>query len=191
MPHCSFYSLRNDAESVINFILHETDLRIFESYSVPGCELREFRSFSELAAAYEVGIGKCQTLLMLYSPLMNGMLKIRRFDLKPKICPERPWRMNAEGWGLISLYFGGLHNGVMFPSDTNHNSENRATAWESTYLDRFGPAAAWDWKEVTRLSRRLNYFIRNRLAISKVGPRAVLPAAYDAIKTGEMSLAPN
>jgi hypothetical protein len=87
----------------------------------------------------------------------------------------------------IQMHFGALRDGKLSPSSTNHNTETRARAWEPTYPD-FGPVAAWDFKEVTRVSRRINRNIADRLALRKEGARAVLPGAQALIDTGSAVL---
>ncbi|MEM9195080.1 MAG: hypothetical protein AAGF12_38265, partial [Myxococcota bacterium] len=48
----------------------------------------------------------------------------------------------------------------------------------------------WDFREVTRISRRINRFIRSR-ALNKRGSRPVLPDAAERDAAGELTLALN
>ena len=99
------------------------------------------------------------------------------------------FRYDSRGWGLIQLYFGQLRNGRLSPCHTNHNSESRAKTWESTYRN-LGSATKWDWKEVTRISGRLNRFIRGAAA-AKEKSRPILRAAHEAQACGSLVLGPN
>jgi hypothetical protein len=78
------------------FIVAETDLRVFESYSEYGRELREFRRFDELCAAYDVGQDKhgkgSAILLQMWSPSLGEKLRIERIKLRPEKCDGHTFR---------------------------------------------------------------------------------------------------
>ncbi len=89
--------------AVLDFLFSSTDVRVFESYSEYGAELREFCSTDELAAAFPLGIdpygnGKV-ILLQLWSPSVMQDLTIRRFALDPAHCNGHTFRHNLEGGG--------------------------------------------------------------------------------------------
>jgi hypothetical protein len=90
-----------------------------------------------------------------------------------------------SGWGLIQLQFAGVRKGKLDASWMNHNSESRALAWEST-IPQLGPAASWDFKEVARISRRLNRHVITKLAVRKEGRRVVLRGAQALIEAGDV-----
>jgi hypothetical protein len=56
MASLDFFGIGDDLQQVIEFILAETDFRIFDSYSEFGRELREYRSVSELTAVHDIGV---------------------------------------------------------------------------------------------------------------------------------------
>jgi len=72
MANLDFFATRTDHEALIRFLFGSTNIRIFESYSESGRELREFRSFEELTAAFDVGADLAGSgsavLLQLWSP---------------------------------------------------------------------------------------------------------------------------
>jgi hypothetical protein len=187
MPNCDFYALQEDGLAVLDFVLTQTESQVYESYSNPGTELRRFNSVGELALAFRPGVGGPSLLLSLYDPQMGGTVSIRRIELTPEEFSATPWRFTAEGWGLIQLSLRGLHEGQIFPSHTNHNTEKRALAWQSTHPE-LGEPASWNWRVVTSLSRRINRFV-HRLAPHNSGSRPVLPAAAACVRSGQALLA--
>ncbi len=189
MPNCDFYALREDSMAVLEFVFGQTECAVYEHYSEPGEELRRFHSSTQVAEAFDLGVGRgASVLLQLYDPSMKGIFRIRRIELNPDRFAPDPWRFEAHGWGAIQLQLGGLSEGKIYASHTNHNSEKRAASREATYFDDLGRADAWDWTAVTRISRKVNRFIQ-RLAPSKAGSRPLLPAAALLVEQGEADLA--
>ena len=88
---------------------------------------------------------------------------------------------------MIQLYLGGESELGLLHSHTNHNTEKRALAWATTSSDQLGSPAAWNWKEVTRISSRLNRFIR-RITETKAGSRPVLPESARLLSDGVNAL---
>ena len=194
MSNCDFYAARDDMLSVLEFICADGDFRIFEHSSEFGQELREFTSPQEIADTFDLGTcpGKHRfsALLSLYVPIASDAFNVRKIDLNPDSCDGHTFRYEPNGWGLIQLYFGGVSERGLHHSHTNHNSEKRAKKWETTYADELGSVDAWDWKTLSKVSGRLRYHIRNRLAVEKHGSRPVLPSAKTMVDAG-CELLPN
>jgi hypothetical protein len=175
-----FFAVRTDHQALIDFLFASTDARVFESYSEFSQELREFRSFAELAAAYPVGVDEygrgTAILLQLWSPSVMSRLEIRRIALYPEHCQGHTFRYCIEGWGLIQLYLGGIYGRVITRSHFGHGTEKRARAW--------GRADGVDWTAFAKLSNRIQYHIRRRLAVARVPGRPVLGEAYDLALEG-------
>ena len=146
-----------------------------------------FSSTAELAEAFTSGASGPFLGLSLYSPAMGGAVAIRRIELDREKFPTNSWRFEAAGWGLIQLNLRGLHEGRIYPSHTNHNSEGRALTWHDAY-PQLGEPSAWHWREVANLSRRLNRFL-HRIAAFKSGSRPVLPGAAARVRSGQAQLA--
>jgi hypothetical protein len=182
MPNCDFYALRDDHSEVLKFIIEETDCRIFEKDSAPWAEVRQFHEVEEILYAYDKGLGQFKVLLNLYSPSMEGEFKFRRILLDQKKFGEGAFRYEAHGWGAIQLYLAGVHKERLCSSHTNHNSQTRALHWANA-INYLGKPEDWNWDEVTRISSRINRFIR-KIAIGKHGSMAVLPAALQWVNTG-------
>ena len=182
MPNCDFYALRDDHAEVLKFILKETECQIFEKDSPPWTEIRQFHEVDEILSAYDEGLGPLKGLLNLYSPSMEGEFKFRRISLDEKNFGAGAFRYEAHGWGAIQLYLGGVHEDCLYSSHSNHNSDKRAVLWADTIHD-LGDPEKWNWSEVTRISSRINRFIR-KLATEKRGSMSILPVALQWVNNG-------
>ena len=178
MASLDYYALKDDIREVVGFVLGETDCRIFESYSEYDSELREFRTFDELAEAFDLGNDQHghghAALLKLWSPTVMPKMDIERITLK---LPDHSFRYCVSGVGLIQFYFSGAHNGGITESHYGHWSEKGA-------MQRgVGNVAAVNWAELSKVSGRIQRHIR-KLAVAKIRARPVLPAAFKALQSG-------
>jgi hypothetical protein len=166
-----FFAAEADQKAVIDFLFSANDVRIFESYSEPDTDLREFRSIEELVAAFPLGIDPhgngSAVLLELWSPSVMSELTITRFALDPIKCHGHTFRHRIDGGALMPLYFGGVHQRVITKSHFGHQSQTRAAAWN---LDH-----GINWEALKTLSNRIQYHIRKRLAAGKFPGCPVLP----------------
>ena len=179
MASIDFYALGDDIRGLVHFIFEETDLRIFESYSEYDAELREFRSFEELSAAFSLG-GDAHgrghaVLLQLWSPSVMERVEFERIALK---VAGHSFRYRISGVGLIQLSFGGQHQGVITDSHYGHWSEAGARQRAAGDVD------AVDWSALSGLSGRIQRHVRTKMAVAKVRGRPILPAAYAALQRG-------
>jgi hypothetical protein len=175
-----FFAAEADQGAVLDFLFSSTDVRVFESYSEYGAELREFRSTDELAAAFPLGTDPHgnghAVLLQLWSPSVMSDLIIRRFALDPAHCEGHTFRHCIEGGGLMQLYLGGVCGRVVTMSHFGHQSRVRAQKWD---VDQ-----GVNWEALQALSNRITYHIRKRLAVGKVPGRPVLPQAMALARAG-------
>jgi hypothetical protein len=180
VANLDFFAAGSDQNALVEFLFSSTDVRVFESYSEFGQELREFRSVAELGAAFPIGEDMHGNghaiLLQLWSPSVMKDLEITRIALQPDKCDGHTFRYRIDGGALIQLYFGGIHEKVVTKSHFGHNSEIRARKWE---VDR-----GVDWKELKTLSNKIQYHIRKRLAVAKVPGCPVLPQALELAQSG-------
>jgi hypothetical protein len=183
-----FFAVKADQRAIFDFLFSSTDVRVFESYSEYGADLREFQSTDELAAAFPIGIDRYgngnAVLLQLWSPSVMRRLTIRRVALDPRYCKGHTFRYCIEGGGLIQLYLGGVckRERVVTMSHCGHWSEIGAQKW--------GKDRGVTWEALKTLSNRIRYHIRTRLAVAKVPGRPVLPQAYELAQLGfELKLA--
>lgn len=128
-----FFAAGADQRAVLDFLFSSTDVRVFESYSEYGAELREFHSTDELAAAFPIGKDShgngYAVQLQLWSPSVMRDLTIRRFALDPAHCEGHTFRHCIEGGALMQLYLGGVCGRVVTRSHFGHQSQARARAW--------------------------------------------------------------
>lgn len=168
-----FFAAAGDQEAVLHFLFDSTDVRVFESYSEPEKELREFRSVAEVQSVFQLGEDpKGQgnvILLMLWSPSAMAELLIERFALDPAKCQGHTFRHKIGGGALMQLYFGGVAGTVVTKSHFGHQSQTRAENW--------GSNSGIDWLGLKRVSNQIVYHLRSRLAAGKARGRLVLPEA--------------
>ncbi len=187
MPNCDFYAAGEDLTQVLDFVFSVGDCRVFESYSPFDEELAEFNSTTAVRSRYPLGhcTGNAPSVLLsLWLVRASAEVRPHRVSLDSTKCNGATFRFTLEGWGLIALQLGGESPNGLVVSHTNHNSEARARKWASTYEDTLGDVSSWDWREVSRVSTRLNRYIRARLAVSKIDNRVVLPQAARLIAEG-------
>ena len=184
MPQCYFYATESDFEPVLRFVFDELNCRVFETYSKPEKELREFNSFEAVANSWRLGdssISPKWSQLSLWPVAASTMVKINRIALNAS-ADMGTHRFYVQGWGLISLHLSGVTDAGLGPTRTDHSSEKRAMKW-ATVNPEMGEPAAWDWDLVTLTSAKLNRRIRS-LAVAKRESRPVLPAAHSLFATG-------
>jgi hypothetical protein len=187
MPNIEFYAVGEDFDLVLDYVFSRSGCRVFESYSPLGYDLLEFDHPSSIEARYR--IGRCagtgsSALLTLVPPGMMHLCDVRRIALDPKKCDGHTFRYAISGWGLISLHLGGMGPKGQVASYSNHHTAKGAKARQHLYKDDLGSADAWDWETTTKISGALNRFIRNKLALYKLGSRPVMPNAAAAFQRG-------
>lgn len=179
MPNCDFYADLNDQEELLNWLFAEQSCEVYELASSFEQPLQRFATASEVLSQFDrtyVTGRKWDTVhLQLYVIGSGPKFSPKKVALDPAHCNGATYRYGAEGWGLVQLYLGGPSPSGLQPSHTNHNTQTRAEAWQSTLPD-MGPVEAWDFKRITAFSSRLNREIRKR-SIAKLGSHPVLPGA--------------
>jgi hypothetical protein len=175
MPNLDFYAAEGDRLDVLRAVFRLGCFRVFEAYSRPDHELREFFGADEVPAepsGYQ---------LMLYAVGAGPEPVVQRIVLRPSTAGGASFRFRCWGWGLVQLSFGGLRADRLESSHTNHNTPKRAASRAHAYPE-LGDPELWDWAAVTNASRRLNRAIR-ALAVDKVGSRPVLPFAAEFVSS--------
>jgi hypothetical protein len=175
-----FFAAGADQRDVLDFLFSSTDVRVFESYSECDAELREFRSTDEVAAAFPLGTDPHgnghAVLLQLWSQSVMRDLTITRFALDPNACQGHTFRYRMDGGGLMQLYLGGVCDRVISRSHFGHQSQVRAQKWEVE--------DGVNWEALKKLSNRIQYHIRKRLAAGKVRGGPVLRHALELARAG-------
>lgn len=177
MASLDFFAVREDHKEILDYVFDQTDARCFELYSEFDQDLREFRSFDELAAAYDVGIDtRGSVLLALWSPSVMDKLEIKKIEMTPKRADGHKFRSSIEGFGVVALYLGGVRDKAIVKSEYGHNSPERARKW--------GYKSGVDWEALKKLSNKIQYQIRRRMAVANLPGRPIMPAAFDLVKAG-------
>jgi hypothetical protein len=175
-----FFAAEADQQAVLDFLFSTTDVRVFESYSDPNADLREFRSTDELAAAFPIGTDPHGNghaiLLQLWSPSVMSELTIVRVTLDPEKCNGHTFRHRIDGAGLMQLDLGGVCGTVITMSHFGHQSQVRAQNWD---FDQ-----GVNWEALGKVSNRIQYHLRNRLAAGRVPGRPVLAQALKLARAG-------
>ena len=176
----NFFAAETDQRALLDFLFASTDVRVFESYSEPDADVREFRSTDDLASAFPIGLDPhgngAAVLLFLCSPSVLRKPIIRRFALDPAKCGGATFRHSIEGPGLMQLYLGGVCGRAITTSNFGRTS--------SLWAERRG-CKGIDWEAFKKISNRITYHIRKRLAVGKAVPGcAVLPEAMELAMAG-------
>jgi hypothetical protein len=180
MARLDFFAVRTDALALLQFIFAETDIRVFEHASRDDCDLREFAGAGEIDAAFSLGHDArgngLSPALSLWSPSVMPAFQVRRIEYDRRHVPDARFRFEPAGGGLMQLYLGGAKERVITKSHFGHFSVAGAAKW--------GLDGGIDWDRAKKLSNRIQYHLRSRLAASKVKGRPVLAAAFQMAREG-------
>jgi hypothetical protein len=190
MANLDFYGTLEDHEALLADVFQQGDLRVFESYSALERDLREFTEARQVLDELRKSERPNQTvLLQLWAPAASQMVEIKRLDVS---VPKDGYRHRLAGWGLMQLYLSKETDIEIHLSHFGHfnrrGAENRS-APSSSPPTHPGTAADWDWEHLQRISRRIQYGIRNRLSALKVRSRPVLHGAARLMQRGHSLVA--
>ncbi|RAK18957.1 hypothetical protein B0I03_1221 [Flavobacterium aquaticum] len=170
-----FFANKEDKIEIIEFILKNTDLRIFDSYSEPESEIKEYKTIEDFNSKLNI-----ETEIDLHFQLWNKNfgrdIEFERIELNPKYCNGKKYRFATRGFGLIQLYFGKLEKNVLSKSHIGHFNEKGAKKWENIG-NRNEQTEDWNWIEIAKNSRKLQYEISKKLAVKKVNSYEILKGA--------------
>lgn len=173
MPNVYFYSADGDHAFLLDLVFGgKHKFRVFERQSALDEPLREFVSASEVLEHWRVP-RRHRGVALLASGAAEAPT-ITRIELRGNH-PAGNFDFRCEGWGMIFLNVGAIHNGVLEESTISHNSEARAIGRADTF-PRLGTPSAWDWRVVNSAAGWLGRQVRNA-AVIKQGAHPVLPAA--------------
>jgi hypothetical protein len=180
MPNRDFMALGEDHRSLLEFIFQANDCRVFESYSLIGREIAEFKSVRDIETYYGmtdwITFPDTWLKLVLYPNDAGGRTHIERIEIRSRRRQPATFRYAFNGWGFVHLMLVGLREGWPDRSWTNHNSEKRASHGAMITDPQFGSPFDWNWKAVSAFSRRLIRYI-DKAAVTKRGAMRILPQA--------------
>lgn len=180
-----FFAEKKDKTDILDFIFEETTLQVFDLRSPWGQDVCEYKSTSEIVSRFGINDDGYEAELhfKLWSSELGGNVLFRKVDLNPKYCDGHTFRYATEGWGLIQLYLGGIKNNTLNKSHIGHFNEKGALKWEAEG-DVRGKVNAWDWKAISRMSRKLKYQIHHKMAVRHLNSYGLLPVADALSKRG-------
>lgn len=162
---------------VLEFVFDQTDCRVFESYSRPGHELREFTSLESLRESDFLEANHGRYFLRLLSRTINCEPIVREFTL----AKTGQTRQEVNGPGMFQIVEGhrlDTQDYALNWSTFGHWNEAGAKQ-RSNYSD--DQLEAVDWKRMRKISGQIQRHIKNRLAVAKIRTRPVLPGAYSGM----------
>lgn len=175
----NFYAGKKDKLEILEFIFEETDLKVYDLDSPYGKEICEYKSADEIASKFDLNKGdKFALTFQLWSPKHEGKPIFRKIKLDPKRCNGHTFRYSTDGWGMIQLYFGGIKNHSLNQSHIGHFNEKGAL--RNKLSNHFnGKVDQWNWKEISKTSRKLKYQIHSKFAIDKIGSVGIMKEANE------------
>jgi hypothetical protein len=179
IPHMNynFFADRADKIKILDLILNDTDLRMYDLSSPYGQEISEYKTVDEVEAKFDLDNGDNFALcFQLWTPRHKGKPVFRKIELDPKRCNGHTFRYSTDGWGLIQLYLGGIKNNQLNHSHLGHFGEKGALKLQLTNTFN-GRVSDWDWTEIQLTSRKLKQQIRNKMVTRKIESFDVLHGA--------------
>jgi hypothetical protein len=170
-----FFANKEDKIEVIEFILKNTDLRIFDSYSEPESEIMEYKTIEDFNSKLNIE-NEIDLHFQLWNKSFGRDIEFERIELNPKYCNGKKYRFASRGFGLIQLYFGKLEKNVLSKSHIGHFNEKGAKKLENI-RNRNEKTKDWNWIEISKNSRKLQYEISQKLAVKKVNSYGILKGA--------------
>ncbi|WP_114790420.1 hypothetical protein U0035_14170 [Niabella yanshanensis] len=185
-----FYGTAADKKLILDFIFDETNYQVFDHYSEPGQELKQYFSTNEIIEKFDLENGRQYAVcLSLWNSLDGSKNIIRKVDLNPEKCEGQTFRFSSNGWGVQQLYFGGIQNGYLNQSTFTGFNEKGALA-----KDLFNPeiereAHKLDWTLIRFDQRKLKSFIDKEIATTnKIRRGIILMNANQEIENGKLKI---
>lgn len=174
MAQVDFFASDDDFINLVDWLLAETDVKIFEAYSRIDHEIRQIvtaKGLVELTSERK----NSSFLLRFWSPSVTNEPVFKSIELNPSI---GKFRTSLEGAGIIQLEHGRVENGRIYNSTLSHWNEAGAKT-KCMY-----PTDVVDWKQLRTISGQLNRHIKNKLAHAKIGSVPVLKGAINQVDSG-------
>ena len=176
----NFFATEVDKIYLLEFLFSSTNLQVFDSYSLLGQRVRQYKTVADIRSAFDLTSGgQFAVTLELWSPDFLGDVSFLKIKLNPTHCQGHTLRYRTAGLGLIQLYFGGEQDNILHHSHIGHFSEKGAAANEQNS----DLTNNWDWAVTNRISRQLKYRIQ-KMADNNLGSSAILPGATARQKQG-------
>ena len=156
-------------------------MRLFESYSAIDSEILEFHSGKELLESNHIKNNHGSILVVGWWKSVTNLPKPIKFKLNPEV---GEFRYRTEGVGTFQIHQGEFKlqdKSAMSCSTFSHWNEagarQRANFTEAE-IDEV------NWKEFSRLSRKLHHQVRNKMFESKLVKTPILKNANKYLDNG-------
>ncbi|WP_298330489.1 hypothetical protein [uncultured Dokdonia sp.] len=145
---------KNQLFGLIEYILSDSKIEFYESYSEMEKEIVQISKYSEFLKYFENSISenKKQLKFGIYYPEAKGKFYIDKIKLNPKYCNGKTYRYNTNGWGVIYVHLDLQKSKI--ECRVSVNSKTRAQNWTSTNPE-FGNPELWEWKIVENNARKI------------------------------------
>ena len=163
-----FYGIKKDKECILDFIFSETNYLVFDHYSNPGEELKQYSSTKEIVENFDLENGKQYAVTFgLWNPQDGTKNIIQKVSLDPKYCDGHSFRFRSKGWGIQRLYFGGIQDEFINSSQFIGFNEKGAIEKDLLNADSEKEAHLLDWKLIRSDQRKLKNFIEKKMGVEK------------------------
>ncbi len=178
MARLSFFATTKDCLAILDFLFASTDCCLYELYSEYDMPIRKYSNLSEAQRAFQPGRAPGSVLpthLRPWSPSAFSDPVIERISLRPDKCQGHTFRYVFRGPGSVVFHFGGMTKNEIGYSEYSHFEEPSQTLEDGV-----------NWPVFKKLSGKIQYHIRGRLATAKLPGRCVLPDAMEHAKQGSL-----
>ncbi|MBW8244317.1 hypothetical protein K1F50_16020 [Muricauda oceani] len=147
---------KNQLLELIEFILSDYKVELYESYSEKEKEIVRINTLSEFKNYLDYGIsnGKVHFGFGIYNPEHRGKFFVSKIPLNPKHCNGMTFRYRIDGWAIIFIQLDLKDGENHIECNISVNSKQRADNWKSANHE-FGNPELWEWKTVESNARKI------------------------------------
>lgn len=178
MARLAFFATTKDCLAILDFLFASTDCCLYELDSEYGKPIRKYCHLSEVHQAFRSGRAPESVLpthLCPWSPSAFSDPIIERIALIPEKCQGHTFRYVFRGPGSVVFHFGGIAKNEIAYSEYSHFEETSSVGQDGV-----------NWAIFKKLSGKIQYHIRGRLAVAKLPGHFVLPDAMEYAKRGAL-----
>jgi hypothetical protein len=176
MARLAFFATTKDCLAILDFMFASTDCCLYELASAYGMPIRKYSNLSEAKQAFQLGRAPGSVLpthLRPWSPSAFSDPEIERISLRPEKCQGHTFRYVFRGPGSVVFHFGEVTASEIGYSEYSHFEESSPMVQDGI-----------NWPIFKKLSGKIQYHIRGRLAVAKLPGHSVLADAMEHAKRG-------
>ena len=181
MAQLDFYANSSDILEVIDFMFELSPMRLFEAYSSPDCEIREFKSSKEILESSHIEDNHGGIFVRGWWESVTSKSYVKKIELNPSV---KKFRYSLEGVATFQLIQGRPHdlaeNSLNLSSFTHWNEKGAIQGSNEPDAD----IMEVNWKKFKSLSSKLHRHVRNKLPQAILFNRPILSGAYNSLENG-------